>query len=104
MIGCSVQNFFLNMSGVVTPSPYSPETGGMTAGTLEVRVVVMTAGTLEVRVVVMTAGTLEVRVVVMNDCRQSRVFSLVYFPIFNNLPIFNLMNQDSDDIFNDIDP
>ena len=31
------------------------------------------------------------------------VFSLVYFHLFNNLPLFNLMNQDNDDIFNDID-
>ena len=31
------------------------------------------------------------------------VFSLVYFHIFNNLPLFNLMNQDSD-MFNDIHP
>ena len=36
--------------------------------------------------------------------RSKKVFSLVYFPLFNNLPIFNLINQDNDDIFNDIDP
>ena len=35
---------------------------------------------------------------------STTVFSLVYFPLFNNLPLFNLMNQDNDDIFNDIDP
>ena len=32
------------------------------------------------------------------------MFSLFYFPLFNNLPLFNLMNQENDDIFNDIDP
>ena len=32
------------------------------------------------------------------------IFSLVYFPLFNNLKLLNLMNQDNNDIFNDIDP